>query len=96
VANPVSKLAWKVVGVGAGMAAAVVTRKVVKAAWTSTRKTDPPANPAAPGTTWPEALTWAASTGVALGVARVVAQRGAAAGWQKATGSLPPGLEEVA
>lgn len=92
----VSKVGWKIVGAGAGVAAAMVTRKVLTAAWRGAKHDDPPANPAAPGTSWPEGLAWAASTGVALGVARLVAQRGAAAGWQKATGHLPPGLEEVA
>jgi hypothetical protein len=37
-----------------------------------------------------------AATGVALGVARLVALRGAAAGWRRATGALPPGLEDPA
>lgn len=95
-ANAARKVTWKIVGTGAGLGAAVVTKKAITAAWRGAKRADPPANPAAAGTTWPEALTWAASTGVALGVARVVAQRGAAAGWQKATGELPPGLEEVA
>ena len=91
-----TRLTWKVVGLTAGLAAAAATRAALTAAWRTTKHDDPPANPAAPGTSWGEGLTWAASTGVALGVARLVAQRGAAAGWQAATGSLPPGLEEVA
>ena len=95
-AQTFSRLGWKIVGIGAGTAAALVTKKAMTAAWRATKHDDPPANPAAPTTTWPEGLAWAASTGVALGVARLVAQRGAAAGWQKATGSLPPGLEKVA
>ena len=95
-ANTARKIGWKVVGTSAGLGAAFLTKKAITAVWRGTKQADPPANPAAAGTTWPEAITWAASTGVALGVARVVAQRGAAAGWQKATGSLPPGLEEVA
>jgi hypothetical protein len=94
-AGAVSKGAWKVVGAGSGLLAAMVTRKALVAAWQKTKKTDPPANPASPSTTWSEALVWATATGVALAVARLVAQRGAAAGWQAATGHLPPGLEEV-
>jgi len=95
-AQTASKLTWKVVGLGAGAVAAILTRKVLTAAWRGAKHDDPPANPAAPGTTWGEVLAWAASTGVALGVARLVAQRGAAAAWEGATGSLPPGLEKVA
>ncbi|HVE64202.1 MAG TPA: DUF4235 domain-containing protein [Mycobacteriales bacterium] len=95
-AQTASKIGWKVVGIGAGTAAAMLTKKAMTAAWRGAKHADPPANPAAPSTSWPEGLAWAVSTGVALGVARLVAQRGAAAGWQKATGSLPPGLEKVA
>ena len=91
-----STLTWKAVGLGAGLVAAALTRVAVTAAWRAAKHDDPPANPAAPGTTWGDGLAWAASTGVALGVARLVAQRGAAAGWEAATGSLPPGLEKVA
>lgn len=91
-----AKYVWKVVGAGAGIGAAALTRAALRSGWRKVRKSDPPANPASPSTSWPEALTWAASTGVALGVARLVAQRGAAEGWRKTTGSLPPGLEEVA
>lgn len=47
-------------------------------------------------TGWGEAIAWTAATGVAIGVARLVAARAAAADWQRATGELPPGLEEVA
>lgn len=95
-ARALSKAGWKVVGAGAGIGAAAVTKKLLTATWRGAKKEDPPANPAAPSTTWPEALTWAAATGVAVGVARMVGQRTAATGWKKATGSLPPGLEEVA
>jgi hypothetical protein len=40
-------------------------------------------------------LAWAAACGVAIAVARLVAQRGAAEAWKKATGSYPAGLETV-
>ena len=95
-AQTTQKLGWKIVGGLAGLLAATLTKKAITAVWRSTKHADPPSNPAAPDTSWPEAMTWAVSTGVALGVARLVAARGAAAGWEKATGSLPPGLKEVA
>ena len=52
--------------------------------------------PCARRTSWTEALSWAAASGVALAVTRLVAQRGAAAAWKAKTGSNPPGLEDVA
>jgi hypothetical protein len=90
-----AEVGWKVVGVGTGLVAARASRSLLDKGWRSTRGGDPPRNPAAPGTTWPEALTWAAASGVTLGVARLVATRGAAGAWRRTTGSLPPGLEEV-
>jgi uncharacterized protein involved in exopolysaccharide biosynthesis len=92
----IDRYVWRAVGAGAGVAAAAGTRALLTSGWRTVRHADPPSNPESPRTTWPEALAWAASTGVAIGVARLVAQRGAAAGWRRTTGSLPPGLENVA
>jgi hypothetical protein len=86
---------WRIVGVGAGLAAGLVTRKTLEALWQATRGTHPPSNPASPTTTWPDALTWAVASGVALAVTRLVAQRGAAEAWRAVRGSYPEGLEEV-
>lgn len=63
--------------------------------WARTKGGEPPRNPAAAGTTWNKALTWAIASGVAAGVARLLATRAAASAWRKGTGHLPPGLEEV-
>ena len=86
---------WKVVGIASGVAAGMGTRKVLRAGWRRTKGGDPPTNPAAPSTTWSEALGWAVASGVALAVAKLVAQRGAAEAWKAATGSYPKELEEV-
>lgn len=94
-AQTIQRTVWKVVGTGAGVVAAVVVRKALTSTWKRARHTDPPTNPAAPGTSWPEAIAWSLAMGAGVAVARLLVQRGAAAGWQKATGKLPPGLEEV-
>lgn len=39
---------------------------------------------------WPQALVWAVAVGAGMGVARVVAQRAAAAGFERITGDAPP------
>ena len=88
-------VAWKVVGVSSGLLAAKVSRTVLDRVWARTKGGEPPRNPAAPGTTWTEAVSWAVASGVTVAVARLVATRGAASAWRKTTGSLPPGLEEV-
>jgi Protein of unknown function (DUF4235) len=90
------KLIWQVIGAVAGMVAGSLTRKLLTAVWHRSSGHNPPTNPASPRTTWTEAVIYAIASGVAIAVARLLAQRGAAAAWEKATGSLPPGLEEVA
>lgn len=62
----------------AAVAAGVVTRKLLTSVWTSVTGREPPKNPADPAVDWQEALTWAAATGVGVGVGRVVARRVAA------------------
>ncbi len=86
---------WKLFGTGAAILSGILVRKIVYAVWRAVRKGDPPANPADRATSWPEAVAFALATGAGIGVGRMVAARGAAAGWEKATGSLPPGLQEV-
>jgi uncharacterized protein DUF4235 len=87
-------LTWKLLGTGLAVPAGIAARKLTDAAWYAARGTDPPKNPAAPGVTWPEALAWAAFSGVAVAAGRLVAARGAAAAYQSLTGKLPPGLNE--
>ena len=89
------RMTWKVLGMASGMVSAAATRAVLRACWRRAKGGNPPTNPASRTTTWGEALVWAASSGVAMGVARVVAQRGAAEAWKAGTGSYPPGLETV-
>lgn len=93
--SSVGGMAWKVIGVTAGVFAAKASRSVAEKVWSKTKGGDPPRNPANRETGWGEALGWAVATGVAAGVARLIATRGAASAWEKTTGHLPPGLEDV-
>ncbi len=85
-------LLWKLVGAGAALAAAAATRAVVRSAWRGAKAEEPPEDPASPSVSWGDAIAWAALTGVAVGVAELVAKRVTASGWQQATGHLPPSL----
>ena len=80
-----------------GIATGVVTRKISMAVldkvWRKTKKTEPPSDPASPGTPWTEALIWAAASGVAVGVSRLVTTKGAATAKMKLTGKVPEGME---
>ena len=89
-------LLWKATALAAGAAAGGAHAARAAGVWRGVKGGEPPVNPAARRTSWPEALSWAASSGVALAVSRLVAQRGAAAAWKAKTGSNPPGLEDVA
>jgi hypothetical protein len=81
---------WQVLAAGAGMAAAAAVRRIAVTTWQAMRHEDPPENPAAGDVGWRDALTWAVAIGVGAGVARVVAQRGVAKAWERATGDPPP------
>ncbi len=94
-AGPLAKVSWKIAGLAFTIPAGKAARRAVNTTWKSLRGTDPPTNPAAPDTTWSEALLWSAVSGVAFGVARMIAARGAAATWRSLTGSLPPGLKST-
>ena len=89
------KLLWKLFAVLTGFLAARVAKAVLDTAWRKGVGDDPPRNPAAPGTDWKQAVTWAAASGTAMALTKVAATSGAAKAWQKTTGSLPPGVESV-
>ncbi|HSP30056.1 MAG TPA: DUF4235 domain-containing protein [Ilumatobacteraceae bacterium] len=84
------KLSYNAMSTVAGIVAAVAARKLVSALWRSDTQT--PLNPADRRTSWREALAWGLATAVGAAVARIVALRGAAAGWEKMTGETPPGV----
>lgn len=89
------KIAWKTAAAGAGVLAGLAVRKLLAVGWRAARHEEPPTNPADPGTSWGEALAWTVAMAAGMGAAKLVAVRGAAAGWQKATGAPPPGHEHV-
>ena len=83
----------KLVGIATGVVVRKVSEKALDKAWRKTKHTEPPADPAAPGTPWAEALSWAAASGVAIAVARLLATRGMATAKIKMTGKTPEGME---
>ena len=93
--SAVGKVVYKVVGIGSGLVAAKVARSLLDKGWAKTKGGEPPRNPAVPGTSWSEAVTWAVASGTAVAVARLLATKGVASTWSKATGQLPPGVEDV-
>ena len=76
----------------AGLGAAAVTRKLLDRSWKAAAGKNPPENPADPDVSFGEAVLWAAITGAAVALARMLAQRRAASYYARTTGRLPPGL----
>lgn len=91
VAGGVQTVVFRLGTTVAGFAAAAGVRKMLGYAWKGARKADPPHDPVSLETPWKEALAWTVATAIGMGVARLLAERGAAAGWQRATGSRAPG-----
>ena len=88
-------IGWRLLGGLSAVLAGIAARKALTKGWSATTGNAPPANPAAPGTRWREAIPFAIASGAAMGLARMLATRKAAGYYRKSTGHLPPGMEEV-
>ncbi|HVU62010.1 MAG TPA: DUF4235 domain-containing protein [Mycobacteriales bacterium] len=88
------KLGHKVLsGLGAA-ATTAVARKALTKGWTKATGKEPPADPAHPDVRWRDAVGWAAASAAVVAVARLIAQRRVAATWRRASGTLPPGMDD--
>lgn len=86
--GPVRSLEWKVLAAASATLATIATRRAVTAAGRALGWDPDDATWGA----WPQALVWGLAVGAGMGVARVVAQRAAAAGFERVTGDAPPVL----
>ena len=84
---------WKLVATGLGVGAAVLVRKVLTRGWSRRRPGAPPGNPADADTSWADAALFAAVSGLAVGLARLLSDRLAAEAWHRLRGSYPPGIK---
>lgn len=83
---------WKAAVVGLAAVAGVAMRHAIKGTWKAARGSEPPENPAAPDVDWREAVAWSVASGVAVGLARLLARRSAAAWWEEREGHRPQEL----
>lgn len=86
---------WSAYALGATVVAGIVARKALTTSWKVATGKEPPQNPADPDVSMGEAVAWAAASGVAIGLARMLASRKAANYYRKSTGHLPPNLQEA-
>lgn len=87
------KITYNLLAAGAAILAAKLVRAGLEKTWEAVNKEVAPENPADPETSWKEALIWSVASGVAVGLARMFAQRGAAAGWHRLMGYNPTRLK---
>ncbi|HEX6515117.1 MAG TPA: DUF4235 domain-containing protein [Nocardioidaceae bacterium] len=86
---------WSAYGFGATLLATILARKALNMTWKISTGKTPPNNPAHPDVSMGEAVAWASLSGVAVGLARMMASRKAADYYRRSTGHLPPNLQDV-
>jgi len=86
---------WSAYALAATVVAGIAARKALTTSWKVATGKEPPQNPADPDVSIGEAVAWATVSGVAVGVARMLASRKAANYYRKSTGHLPPNLQEA-
>lgn len=93
--GPKGSKVWSLYGFLATMAATFLARKALVTAWRAATGKQPPQNPSHPDVSMGEAVAWASASGVAVGLARMLASRKAADYYRKSTGRLPANLDDV-
>jgi hypothetical protein len=86
------ELGWLAVAAGSAALTGSLVYKAMSRSWRAATDEDPPAARELGTTPWGKALLWAVGTAAVAAAAEVVAQKGAAAGWKRATGRRPPEL----
>jgi hypothetical protein len=83
----IGSFTWKAMATGGAIVAGLLATKAVNVVWAKAGQDDiNPKNPHAP---LPDAVLYAAVTGLAVGIARTFIQRKAAAYYEKSAGHLP-------
>jgi uncharacterized BrkB/YihY/UPF0761 family membrane protein len=84
------KAMWAAMVTGAGTLGMAAVRTGLNQAWRFAKEQDPPDDPASLDVTWRDAIAWTLATSIVIGLGRLFALRGAAAGWTHLTGEAPP------
>ena len=86
---------WSAMALASTVGATFAARKGLSSTWKVATGKKPPVNPAHPDVSIGEAVAWATVSGVAVGLARMLASRKAAEYYRKSTGHLPANLADV-
>ena len=85
-------LAWKIMGTGGAVLAGVLATKVVDLIWSRAVQDD--VNPKSPEAPINKAVLYAALTGLAVGAAKTLTTRKAAAYYEASAGHLPEAIRD--
>ena len=85
-----NRTAWTTIAAGAAFLGGMLVRQGLNRAWQLAMHDDPPLDPSSREVAWRDAILWTVATGVVVGLGRLIARRGAAAGWERLTGGAPP------
>ena len=88
-----SSKVWTVFSLVSALGAAALAKKGLDRVWHVATGKKPPENPADPDVEIWEAVSWAVVSGMAVGLARMLAQRRATSYYVRSTGHLPGQLE---
>jgi len=89
------KLLWRGMSAVGVVVATVAVQHALVVAWRVATGRKPPEAPEDPDSTWGRPLVWAMASGAAVGGARLVVLRLAAAYYRKNTGRLPKSLRKA-
>ena len=91
--NFISKILFRVLSFVVAIPVGRAVSKLVEKAWTAARPGDPPKDPKKADTSWGDAITWAAISGIGVAMSKLVTTKGAAGAWKAVVGTPPPGHE---
>jgi len=77
---------WGLIAASSAIAAGMATRTALSASYRAVADDEPPRDPLEEDTEWGEALAWAAFTGAAMGISKVVVKSGARRGRRRLSG----------
>jgi hypothetical protein len=80
---------WAIVAAGSAMLAGAVVQKALNRGWRAVTHEDPPHVKELPIEPWRKAISFTLASAITAGLATLLSQRGAAAGWEKVTGNPP-------
>jgi hypothetical protein len=80
---------WAIVAAGSAMLAGAIVQKALNRGWRAVTDEDPPHVKELPIEPWRKALSFTLASAITAGLATLLSQRGAAAGWEKVTGKPP-------